>query len=160
MITYLQLKLHKNIVQMTSIFNFLVFSLALDPDKKCVSINVTILYIFRYVWACLVQRGALVQFFWKFICKQNIWKIYQFSLKISSQHLLGQSQQRKYQNDVNNVILMSLLLTLNKFHKLFWCFHCWLWSSKCQLGIADQLILHFFFLGGGLSHTLLSQPLT
>ena len=24
----------------------------------------------------------------------------------------------------NDVILVSLLLTLNRFHKLFWCLHC------------------------------------
>ena len=29
---------------------------------------------------------------------------------------------------------VSLLLTLNRFHTLFWCFHYWLWTSKCQLG--------------------------
>ena len=28
----------------------------------------------------------------------------------------------------------SLLLILNKFYTLFWCFHCWLWTSKCWLG--------------------------
>ena len=30
--------------------------------------------------------------------------------------------------------LVSLLLTLNRFHTLFWCFHCWLWASKCCPG--------------------------
>ena len=27
--------------------------------------------------------------------------------------------------------LRSLLLTLNLFHTLFWCFHIWLWKNKC-----------------------------
>ena len=36
----------------------------------------------------------------------------------------------KMQEDVIDVILVSLLLTLNKFHILFRCFHCWLWTSK------------------------------
>ena len=26
------------------------------------------------------------------------------------------------------------LLTLNRFHTLFWCFHCWLWTSTQRLG--------------------------
>ena len=26
------------------------------------------------------------------------------------------------------------LLTLNRFHKYLWCFHCWLRKSKCRLG--------------------------
>ena len=25
------------------------------------------------------------------------------------------------------------LLTLNRFHTLFWCCYCWLWTSKCRL---------------------------
>ena len=31
-------------------------------------------------------------------------------------------------------VLMSLLVTLNRFHRLFWLFHCWLWKGKCWLG--------------------------
>ena len=38
-----------------------------------------------------------------------------------------------HQNDVNDVILLSLLLTLNKFDTLFCCFHCWLRTSKYRL---------------------------
>ena len=30
--------------------------------------------------------------------------------------------------------LVSLLLTLNRFHTLFWCFYCWLKTSNCRLG--------------------------
>ena len=25
-------------------------------------------------------------------------------------------------------------LTLNRFQMLFWCFHCWFWTSKCEVG--------------------------
>ena len=32
-----------------------------------------------------------------------------------------------------HVILVCALLTLNRFHILFWCFHCWLWRNKCRL---------------------------
>ena len=34
----------------------------------------------------------------------------------------------------NDFILVSLLLTLNRFHTLFWCFHYWFWTSKSWLG--------------------------
>ena len=30
--------------------------------------------------------------------------------------------------------LVSLVLTLNRFHTLFWSFHCSFWTSKCRLG--------------------------
>ena len=55
--------------------------------------------------------------------------------------LLVQSLQKKHLNDVRNllkltnkdIVLVCLLLTLNKFHILFWCFHCWLRTSKGRL---------------------------
>ena len=28
------------------------------------------------------------------------------------------------------ISFVSLLLSLKKFHTLFWCFYCWLWTSK------------------------------
>ena len=31
---------------------------------------------------------------------------------------------------VNDIILVYLLLTLNRFHTLFWCFYCWLWANN------------------------------
>ena len=30
--------------------------------------------------------------------------------------------------------LYFLMLKLNRFRKLFWYFHSWIWTSKCQLG--------------------------
>ena len=36
----------------------------------------------------------------------------------------------RHQNNINYVVLATLLLTLNRFHilfSLFWCFHCRLW---------------------------------
>ena len=35
------------------------------------------------------------------------------------------------QGNMNDVVLVLVLLTLNRFHTLFWCFHDWLWTSKC-----------------------------
>ena len=39
---------------------------------------------------------------------------------------------------------MSLLLTLNRFHTLFWCFHCWLSKRKCRLGSSFASSFHKF----------------
>ena len=39
------------------------------------------------------------------------------------------------------MVLVSLLLTMNKFHTLLCCFHGWFWTSKCQLGRA-QIPVH------------------
>ena len=38
-------------------------------------------------------------------------------------------------NDVSDVVLVSLLLTLHIFHWLSWCFFCCFPTSKCWLGI-------------------------
>ena len=40
----------------------------------------------------------------------------------------------KHQKEINDVFLVSLWLNLNIFHKLFCCFCCCLWISKCELG--------------------------
>ena len=57
-----------------------------------------------------------------------------------SRHLLVQNQQQKHQknvwnlfkvnNKVNDFVLFCLLLALKRFHILFWCFWCWLWTSN------------------------------
>ena len=50
----------------------------------------------------------------------------------------------KHQNEVNGVVLLSLVLILNKFHVLFWCFHCWIGKGKCQLGSQKKKKFCFF----------------
>ena len=40
----------------------------------------------------------------------------------------GNARKMWHQNDVSDVVLVSLLLTLNRFRILFQCFHCWLWT--------------------------------
>ena len=39
-------------------------------------------------------------------------------------------EQGRHQNDVTGIILASLTLTLNRFHKLFWCFCSLFWKSN------------------------------
>ena len=39
-------------------------------------------------------------------------------------------------------VLVFLLLILNRFHKSFWCFHHWLSTSKCWLGLF--FCFHYF----------------
>ena len=84
-------------------------------------------------------------------------------LDIPSRYLLVQSQQRKHQynvwnlfkannkdGDASDVVRVSLLLTLNRFHRLFWCFLCQLLTSKWQLGwkqlyhCTKNKVFHFF----------------
>ena len=41
---------------------------------------------------------------------------------------------------VCDVVLVYLLLTSNRFHRLFWCFYCWLWTRKCRLAWSLNLL--------------------
>ena len=34
----------------------------------------------------------------------------------------------------------SFWLTLNRFYRFFWCFHCWLWTSKYRLAYFRFLV--------------------
>ena len=46
----------------------------------------------------------------------------------------------KTQNNVIDVAVMSLFLTLNRFHTVFWCFHSKLRTSKYWDGSAIYLL--------------------
>ena len=84
-----------------------------------------------------------------------VWRFMQIGHKFSGlvlpiHHLHVQSQQWKHQNNVwnlfkvNNKDYRTTSLTTERrhiFHTLFWCYHCWLWTSECHLG---SLILRLF----------------
>ena len=44
----------------------------------------------------------------------------------------------KTPNDITDVVLVSLFLTLNRLHTLLWCFHCWLWTNESRLDLGDS----------------------
>ena len=85
------------------------------------------------------HHKALQFFYVSRVSKCNIENILS-QLIWPTQYLHVQSQQWKHQNNVWNlsiinnkdkfVVLVSLLLTMIKFHRLFCCFHFWLWTSK------------------------------
>ena len=57
-------------------------------------------------------------------------------------------------------------ITLNRFHTLFWCFHCWLWTSKCRLGSSQKVssrnfeVQWIFFLSNILTLTFSSPSIS
>ena len=54
-------------------------------------------------------------------------------LNVSSSPVVWTYVKRVPNLNVIDFVLVSRLLTLNGVHTLFWCFHCWLWTSKCRL---------------------------
>ena len=59
--------------------------------------------------------------------------MHQNDVRFSFLIMLQASSLQLYLKRDPDVVLMSILLTLNRFHTLFWCFHCWLWISKYGL---------------------------
>ena len=57
-------------------------------------------------------------------------------------------------NFTTDVVLLSLLLTLNQFHTLFWYFRCWFWTIKCRLSYVS--IKNDFTLKNWLSNDIIS----
>ena len=49
--------------------------------------------------------------------------LFQVNNKNTKKIFSKSTKQLKHQNDVNDFVLVSLLLTLNLFHTLFWCFY-------------------------------------
>ena len=43
-----------------------------------------------------------------------------------------QSYQWKHQNNVIDVVLVFLLLTLKIFHTFFYYLYCWFWTNTCK----------------------------
>ena len=86
---------------------------------------------------------------------ENSTSIYLFKVNNGNTRILCEisskvNNKKKTEFKVNNkdnrktfkdVVRVSLLLTLNRFYTLLWCFHCcWLWTSKCRL---KNLSLYF-----------------
>ena len=74
-------------------------------------------------------------------------------------HLFVQVNHWNIKNvdNVIDVVLVSLWLTLNRFHTLFRCFHCWLWIINfflnCYLAAPRPSFGHYW--GGSLTHLML-----
>ena len=70
-----------------------------------------------------------------FTCSRSAmetWEMCQICWKLAIK-----TQERRF----IDTVIVSLLLTLNKFSSLFWWFHCWLLAGKCQLGMRSCLYL-------------------
>ena len=83
------------------------------------SVKLTFLSFFQY-------KARILAFF----TSPKIWNMFKVNNK--------DTRIRKVNNKVKNkdtvdIVLASLLLTLNTFHFLFHCFYCWLWSVNCRL---------------------------
>ena len=70
-------------------------------------------------------------------CTGNLWTTIQPVFTCWKLTIETIEQGVKYAIDI---VLVSLLLTLNILHILFQCFWCWLWTCNCRLGIIFLLL--------------------
>ena len=54
---------------------------------------------------------------------------------------IGKVNDKIWNKDTVDVVLTSLLLTLNTFHFLLQCLYCWLWSVNCRLGLLFVVLM-------------------
>ena len=83
----------------------------------------------------------IFQILLQFRCLKTSWKflssIYLFKVNNRNTREMCQICSKltiKKPDDVNDLVLMSLLLPLNIFHIIFCRFHCWLLTLKCLVG--------------------------
>ena len=92
-----------------------------------------LLFDFEQVFVYRVPDWHLLVLSQQWKHQKNVWNLFKFNNK---RHL----------NDVIDAILVDLLFILNRFHTLFWCFHCWFWTSKCRLQSWTKHLRLFHFL--------------
>ena len=101
--------------------------------RKCASAFSDIILKMKqfFVFFCFISLS------WEALILENIpkneWKVHIFKSLYWFFGALEIPVRGCFSKDVMDVVLLSLLLSLNRLHTLFWCFHCWVWTSKCQL---------------------------
>ena len=55
--------------------------------------------------------------------------------EVRTTHLTFNDSKLTIVTDV--VLFFFFKLTFNIFHTFFYCFYCWVWTSKCELGMCD-----------------------
>ena len=84
--------------------------------------------LYRIVfWSLICMKFSMTQLLFVFfkVNNRNTRTIYKICSKL----------KRKHHNNYINAVMVSLLLTLNKFQTLLWHFNCCLCAINCQLGI-------------------------
>ena len=94
-----------------------------------------------YKWSPTYRRIVTANWYWtntipKFYMQSNwITDICHYpGFTCSNSTIETPKQWEKSIQDLNDVVLVSSLLTLNRFHIMFWYFSYWFWKSLCRLG--------------------------
>ena len=106
-----------------------------------------LLLLFFFLFFCcffFCSKKSLIQKIWTELCSVSevIWRDLRDLHKPAGIFLFKAAMETTEQcmksvksfNDFIDVVLLFLVLTLNRFHTLFMCFHFWLWTSKWRLG--------------------------
>ena len=63
--------------------------------------------------------------------------------QICSKLRIKSPERRHWHHPGVFIVNFEIDYALNLFHTFFWCFHCWLWTSKCRLGYESYHIRIF-----------------
>ena len=93
--------------------NFATFAVLDLKPKMILQMDFFMLWVSNILFKPLLVLSQQ----WKH--NNNLWKLFEVD--------------RKYQKEVIDVVLVSLQLTLNIFHRLLQWFYCWYWTGKYWL---------------------------
>ena len=99
--------------------------------------NTSIWNLLNFLFFLFFQYKARISPFFT-TCK--MWNMFKVNTKDSRIRAFNDKVKNKNTIDV---VLASLLLTLNTFHFLLQCFFCWLWSVNCRLGLLFVVLTLF-----------------
>ena len=124
----------------------LCWSLFLNNVASLTSIPPSLLDPKESVFLWILQKFLRTTFLWNtsgdFFCKRSCLAHLSlptgiYLLQVDNGKTV-QSYEQRHQNHVIDVIMVSISSILNRFHTLYWCFHCWIWKSKSQLGMQSR----------------------
>ena len=82
--------------------------------------------------------SSIKHVFRNFFTSCKMWSMFKVNNKDTRIRKVGDNVKNKNTIDV---VLASLLLTLDKFHFLLQCFYCWLWSVNCRLELLFLVLM-------------------
>ena len=103
-----------------------------------------------------IQNRVLISFFWRMSMQHRSCIATGYTIQWRHQNSVSDlfkviNTDTRHQNNLIDVVLVSLLQS--RFHTLFWCFHCELWTSKYGLGKLKtsparnrSIMFNFYFL--------------
>ena len=108
---------------------------------------VDIYFCFKFLRFFFFLFSFFLSFFWHFLNCFNCLMIIGILTVVTLSIPINHRMIARLRSSLNpEVIPVFLLLTLNRFHTLFWCYCCWLKISKCRRGQLSLAVVSWSWL--------------